>query len=365
MEILAIILGAAVVALALALVFALAKIARAKPDPSENFLQNDVANLRRDVVELSRSLSENLDKNSDNLRAKVDEKLAQTQNSMATQLENSRKVVMEIATRMQKLDDTNKRVVDVADELKLIQNVLTNNKTRGNLGEYYLENVLGNVLAPGLWQRQYKFRNGEIVDAIVCLRDEKILPIDSKFSLENYNKMVDAKDKITRENYAKKLAADLKTRVDETSKYIRPAEHTMDFAFMFIPSEALYYDAIVDKVGLGGASRNLIDYAFAKNVIIVSPTTLLAYLQTVLQGLRSLQIEEQAKEIRKYVGQLGQHIAKYQEYHAKLGNSIGTVVNQFNLSRKELVKVDKDVVKIAGGENSVEPIALDRPQNGE
>lgn len=361
---LTIILFCAVVVLALALAVTLAKLFVRKPDDSaEKFLQNDVANLRRDVVELSRSLSENLAKNSDNLREKVDEKLAQTQNSMASQLENSRKVVMEISTRMQKLDDTNKRVVDVADELKLIQNVLTNNKTRGNLGEYYLENVLGNVLAPGLWERQYKFKNGEIVDAIVHLRDDKILPIDSKFSLENYNKMVDAKDKTERENYGKKLAADLKTRIDETSKYIRPDENTMDFTFMFIPSEALYYDAVVNQVGLGGSARNLIDYAFAKNVIIVSPTTLLAYLQTVLQGLRSLQIEEQAKEIRKYVGQLGQHIAKYQEYHAKLGNSIGTVVNQYNTSRKELAKVDKDVVKIAGGESSVEPLAIDRPQN--
>jgi DNA recombination protein RmuC len=160
------------------------------------------------------------------------------------------------------------------------------------------------------------------------------------------------------------LKRDLKSRIDETAKYIRPTEDTMDFAFMFIPSEALYYEVIINDVGQGGSSRNLIDYAFnEKRVIIVSPTTLLAYLQTVMQGLRSLQIEEQAKEIQKRVGQLGQHLNKYEEYMAKLGNSLGTTVNHYNAAHKEFAKVDKDVVKIAGGETAVEPLQLDKPRN--
>ncbi|MCL2280537.1 DNA recombination protein RmuC [Candidatus Saccharibacteria bacterium] len=320
---------------------------------SEKFLQNDLANLRRDVTTLS-----------DNLRKTFDEKLDKTQDSMAAQLRNSSKIVADISTRLTKLDETNKRVIDVAEELKTIQNVLTNAKQRGGLGEYYLESVLGNVLPPNIWEKQYHFKNGEAVDAIVRLKDGKILPIDSKFSLENYNRMVEAPNKTERERLNTELKRDLKNRIDETAKYIRPLENTMDFAFMFIPSEALYYDVIINDVGQGGSSRNLIDYAFSdKKVIIVSPTTLLAYLQTVMQGLRSLQIEEQAKEIQKRVGQLGQHLSKYEEYLAKLGGALGTTVNHYNAASKEFAKVDKDVVKIAGGETSVEPLQIDKPRD--
>jgi len=349
MEIAIIILLAAVFLTLLVLIFVLRKPRQSAA--SEQFLQNDLANLRRDVTDLS-----------DNLRKTFDEKLDKTQESMAAQLHNSSKIVADIATRLTKLDDTNKRVVDVAEELKTIQNVLTNAKTRGGLGEYYLENVLGNVLPPNIWEKQYHFKNGEAVDAIVKLKDGKILPIDSKFSLENYNRMVEAPNKTEREKLQGELKRDLKNRIDETAKYIRPSENTMDFAFMFIPSEALYYDAIINDVGQGGSSRNLIDYAYnEKKVIIVSPTTLLAYLQTVMQGLRSLQIEEQAKEIQKRVEKLGQHLAKYDEYMNKLGSSLGTTVNHFNAAHKEFAKVDTDVTKIAGGNKTVEPLSINKP----
>ena len=123
----------------------------------------------------------------------------------------------------------------------------------------------------------------------------------------------------------------------------------MDFAFMFIPSEAIYYDLLINKVGETATSaRDLIEYAFRdKHVIIVSPTSFMAYLQTVMQGLRSLQIEEQAKEIQKRVGMLGRHLSAYEQYLLKLGNSLSTTVNHYNAAHKELGKVDKDVVKIS------------------
>ena len=334
------------------LIFVLRK-PRSTDERADQFLQNDLANLRRDVGELS-----------DNLRKTFDEKLDKTQNSMATQLQNSSKIVADISTRLTKLDETNRRVVDVADELKTLQTVLSNPKQRGVFGEYYLNSVLENVLAPNQWQSQYKFKDGEIVDAVIFLAKGKILPVDSKFSLENYNRYIEAADKTEKETILKKVKIDLKNRIDETSKYIRPNENTMDFAFMFIPSESLYYDLLVNNVGQGGSSRDLIEYAFRdKRVIITSPTSFMAYLETVLQGLRSLQIEEQAKEIQTRVGQLGQHIARYEEYLAKLGNSLGTTVNHYNNAHKEFAKVDKDVVKIAGGETSVEVLQIDKPQN--
>lgn len=360
MEIVIIVLGVAVVILVGVLLF-LTKSLSEKTDPKDaQFLQNDLANLRRDITSLSQGLDKNLRENSSDLRATFDQKLTQTQTSMSAQLENSRKIVTEITTRLTKLDDTNKRVIDVADELKTLQNVLTNSKQRGNLGEYYLENVLGNVLPPGQWEKQYHFKNGETVDAVVHLKENKILPIDSKFSLEHYNRMIEAPNKSEHDTMYAELVRDLKNRINETSKYIRPDENTMDFAFMFIPSEALYYDTIINNV----ANQDLIDYAFReKHVIIVSPTTLLAYLQTVMQGLRALRIEEQTKDIQKRVGQLSTHLTRYDDFMRKLGGSLSTTVNHYNNAGREFAKIDKDVVKISGGQQRDELLGLDQPQD--
>ncbi len=327
--------------------------------------------LKMDVIELNKSLNrmrENIDINLTNFNEKVSEKLErnnfQIQNSMAKQISESSKIVEEVSKRLTKLDETNNRVVNVADELKTLQNALQNPKQRGILGEFYLEQVLENVLPPNAFEIQYKFKNGEIVDAAIFLDKNKILPVDSKFSLENYNRMVESEGE-ERKILAKRVRDDLKMRIDETSKYIRPNENTMDFAFMFIPSESLYYDALTGVVGSQGSERDLIEYAFRdKRVIVVSPTSFMAYLQTVLQGLKSLKIEEQSREIQKRVGQLGVHISRYEDLMQRLGKSLGTTVNHFNNAHKELGKIDKDVVKISGedNKNGVEPQILDKPR---
>ena len=327
--------------------------------------------LKMDVIELNKSLNrmrENLDLNLNNFNEKVSEKIErnniQLQNSMTKQISESAKIVEEVSKRLTKLDETNNRVVNVADELKTLQNALQNPKQRGVLGEFYLAQVLENVLPPNAFQIQYKFKNGEIVDAAIFLDQHKILPVDSKFSLENYNRMIESEGE-ERKILAKKVRDDLKMRIDETSKYIRPDENTMDFAFMFIPSESLYYDMLINKVGSQGSERDLIEYAFRdKRVIVVSPTSFMAYLQTVLQGLKSLKIEEQSKEIQKRVSQLGTHISKYEDLMQRLGKSLGTTVNHFNNAHKELGKIDKDVVKIAGedSKSGVEPQLLDKPR---
>ncbi len=326
-----------------------------KNSGSVELMKADVTELSRSIAMLQQSMGDKMERN----------QLA-VQSSVQKQLGESSKLVAEVTQRLAKLDETNRRVVDVADELKTLQNVLQNPKQRGVFGEYYLESVLDNILPPKNFQMQYKFADGEIVDAVVFLEKGQVLPIDSKFSLENYNRMVGAGDKTEREKLLAKVRNDLKLRIDETSKYIRPSENTMDFAFMFIPSESLYYDLLIGDVGTGSGARDLIEYAFRdKKVIIVSPTSFMAYLQTVLQGLRSLQIEEQAKDIQIRVGKLGQHIGKFEEFMQKLGASLGTTVNHYNSAHKELGKVDKDVIKIAGSASGVDPLLIDRPQRDE
>lgn len=348
-----IILGVAV----LALLGLLVRQNAPKPDAGAALL------LKEDL----HALSEDITKLKDGLNTQITERMDKNQelmrDSIMKQFSESSKIIADVNTRLTKLDETNKRVVNVADELKVLQNVLQNPKQRGVLGEYYLTQVLENVLPPDRFKLQYKFNNGEIADAVIILEKGKLLPVDSKFSLENYNRLLEATDKTVRDDLAKEFKNDLKKRIDETAKYIRPSEKTMDYAFMFIPSEAIYYDLLVNKVGLTNTSaRDLIEYAFReKKVIIVSPTTFMAYLQTVLQGLRGLQIEEQAKEIQVRVGELGRHIVTYEQLMQKLGGSLGTTVNHFNNAHKELKKVDKDVVKIASKAPNVEPLALEKP----
>lgn len=318
--------------------------------------------LKSDVTELSRTIA----LLQQHMGDKIERSNTAMQTSMQRQLTESAKLVADVTQRLAKLDETNRRVVDVADELKTLQNVLQNPKQRGVFGEYYLESVLDNVLPPKQYQMQYAFRDGTIVDAVVFLEKGQLLPVDSKFSLENYNRMVAETDKAKRAQLLAMVRNDLKGRIDETSKYIRRDERTMDFAFMFIPSESLYYDLLIGEVGTGSSARDLMEYAFRdKRVIIVSPTSFMAYLQTVLQGLRSLQIEEQAKDIQVRVGQLGRHIGAYEAFMQKLGSSLGTTVNHYNNAHKELKKIDKDIVKIAGTTPAVEPLLVDKPQQDE
>ena len=310
-------------------------------------------------------INDKIDRNNENVQHSIAEQL----NSSRKQMTESQKVISDISARIAAINKTNEQVVNVADELKTLQAVLQNPKQRGVFGEYYLDTVLGNILPPGTYQTQYKFKDGEIVDAVVFLDKGKILPIDSKFSLENYNRMVAATNKSERELYAKKVSADLKGRIDETSKYIRPTEKTMDFAFMFIPSESLYYDMLINKVGTASSERDLIEYAYRdKHVIVTSPTSFMAYLQTILQGLRSLEIEKDAQEIQARVAKLGQHIDAFDANMTKLGNALGTTVNHYNTAYKNLAQIDKDVVKITTGKTenlNIDAKTIEKPQLGE
>lgn len=300
------------------------------------------------IAELARTMDERLERSSKAMHE-----------SVQGQMRESYRLVKDVTEGLTKLDETNRQVVSFADQLQNLQDILKNPKQRGILGEYYLETVLKNVMPPGTYEFQYPFKNGEIVDAIVRVKG-KIIPIDSKFSLENYNRLVEERDPAEKARLEKTFVNDLKTRIQETAKYIRPEEDTMDFAFMFIPSEGIYYDLLVNKVGaVTEETDSLIQRAASHyKVIIVSPTSFLAYLQTVLQGLKALQIEEQAKDIQKRVGELGKHLQTYEGYMQKLGNTLQTSVNHYNAAYKELGKVDKDVLRITGEASGLSPQAI-------
>jgi DNA recombination protein RmuC len=297
------------------------------------------------------------------IRGTLDAKLSESTRLMQEQSGHTTRIIREITGELVRVGEGQKQIAGFADQLRNLQDVLQNPKQRGVLGEYYLEAVLKNVLPPKSFQMQYKFKDGEIVDAVVFVKD-KIIPIDSKFSLENYNRILEERELAGKERLEKLFKQDLKNRIDETSKYIRPAEGTMDFAFMFIPAEAIYYDLLVNQIGaVKSNTKDLIEYAFKeKHVIIVSPTSFLAYLQTVLQGLRALQIEESAKEIKKKVEDLERHLKAYQQFILKVGSNLGTTVNAYNNASKEFQKIDKDVLRITGGSIGSENLAIDKPE---
>ena len=318
---------------------------------SELSRQNEV--LRQ---ELDKKLSETYKMNQDNVN-----KSAQLIQGISNQ---SSKLISEITEKLTKLDETNKQVISFSEQLNNLEKVLTNQKTRGNLGEAGLKLVLENILPPTAFKLQYSFKNGDIVDAVITTK-EGLIPVDAKFSLDNYNRIINERDVDKKAVLEKEFRNDLKKRIDETAKYIKPKEGTMDFALMFIPAEAIYYDLLVNEVGAVKVNtRSLIDYAYnEKRVIIVSPTTFAAYLQTILQGLRSLQIEEGAKIIRKNVESLSRHLLSYDDFMKKLGASMSTTVNHYNSAYKEFKKIDKDIVKITDKKSEIEVLEIDRPQS--
>ena len=318
------------------------------------------------LFERIKELNQTMDSSLKGLNQTVDNKLAQSTQQMQTQFNQSIGIVKGITEKIVELQQTNKQVMGFSEQLKNLEKVLTSQKQRGNLGEAGLQLVLENILPPTAFKLQYQFDDGDTVDAAIFTKDG-IIPVDAKFSLENYNRVVSEDNPEKHEKYEIEFKNDLKKRIDETSKYIKPSKGTMDFAFMFIPAEAIYYDLLVNEVGAVKINtRSLIDYAFKeKKVIIVSPTTFAAYLQTVLQGLRAFKIEEQTKEIIKRVEGLNKHIAAYDDYFKKLGNNLSTTVNSYNTAYTELKKIDKDMVKITGAEGTIETLQIEGPKKAE
>ena len=270
-----------------------------------------------------------------------------------------------VTKELEKIKGTNEQVLTFANQMKTLEKILGNQKQRGILGEIQLENLLANVLPPELFQMQYSFSNNEAVDAIIKV-GEFVIPIDAKFSLDNYNKMIvsDETDAERLNDLERKFKNDIKNRIDETSKYIRPNEGTVDYAYMFIPADGLYQDLLNNKVGsLKINQRDLVSYAYQKKVMIVSPMSLFPMLQVTSKALNNMKVEESIQEIQINIEKLGNHLKAYLTYHEKLGNSLSTVVNHYNVSNKEFKKIDKDITKLTSNRASIgiETESLERP----
>ena len=319
--------------------------------------------IQQQMAELTKQLDSKLSESRRDMNDAVRMQFSESQKLMREIKDDMIESLGDVRVEQTKTNESTTRFMAIAEQLANLEKVLKHQKQRGNLGEASLELILSNILPPGAFKMQHRFANNDAVDAVIVTKDG-FIPVDAKFSLDNYNRVTNAIDEKQRDELEKEFKNDLKKRIDETAKYIRPEEGTLPFAFMFIPAEGIYYDLLVNEVGAVKVNtRNLIDYAYNdKKVIIVSPTTFAAYLQSVLYGFKAFKIEESAKDIIKRVDELGKHLKAYEDYMGKLGNALGTTVNHYNAAYKEMGKLDKDVTRITGTTPGFETMALEKPK---
>jgi len=264
--------------------------------------------------------------------------LQEANKAISQSLGNSAGVFGDVNKQLGRLEETNRQIVDISKDITSLQELLRAPKFRGQMGETLLENLLSQVLPKQHYLIQHRFKSGDAVDAAIRL-GERIVPVDAKFSLENFQRMIEAEDEQLKSSFRKKFLQDIKNRADEiAAKYILPAENTYDFALMYIPAENVYYEAVIKE--------DILSYSMAKKVIPVSPNTLYAYLQVICLGLKGMKIEENAKEILKSLGALGVEINKFKEDFAVLGTHISNAGVKYSDSLKHLDKFSDKLMNI-------------------
>ena len=314
-----------------------------------NNLSNQIQNIRKEISDNSEKSRLEIESKLKIINKEISDFQISSKSTMQKQFADSNKIIKDVTNELAKIKGTNEQVLSFANQMKSLEKILGNQKQRGIFGEIQLENLLSNVLPPEIFQMQYSFKNGEMVDAIIKVNDN-IIPIDAKFSLDNYNRMIESSDENEIKVLEKKFKEDIKSRIDETSKYIKPQEKTLDYAFMFIPADGLYQDLLNSRVGsLKINSNELVSYAYLKKVMIVSPMSLFPMLQITMKALNNLKYEKEIDTVIKNVRNLSNHLASYQLYHDKLGNTLKTVVNHYNKTSDEFGKIDKDISRISNG----------------
>jgi DNA recombination protein RmuC len=258
----------------------------------------------------------------------MNQTLQEANKAIGSSLSDTVGVFGNVKERLGELQATNQQLIAISKDIASLQELLRAPKFRGQMGETLLENLLSQVLPREHYQTQHRFKSGDAVDATVRL-GERLVPVDAKFSLENFQKMLDAGDEADKNGFRRKFIQDVKNRVDEiASKYILPSENTYDFALMYIPAENVYYEVIIKD--------DLFSYSMSKKVIPVSPNTFYAYLQVICLGLKGMKIEENAKNILKSLSALNIDINKFKEDFELLGNHLGNASRKYEDSQKRL-----------------------------
>ena len=272
-----------------------------------------------------------------------------TSSLMHTRIDQATRVVSDVQSKLGQLEEANRRIFDIGNDISKLQQILQAPKLRGTMGEVWLQELIHQILPSDHYKLQYAFKSGEICDAVIMLRDGLILPVDSKFSLENFVKMLECTEE-QRPAFRRLFASDTKKRIDEISrKYVLPAEGTLEFAFMYVPAENVYYQAFIQSED----ELNLLAYAFSKKIIPVSPSSFYAYLQVILFGLKGLEIEKSAKEIQKNVSGLQSSFSLLRDSYDKVGTHLRHAQSSFEMGDKRLGSIEYKLDNLAETEQQL------------
>ncbi|TAN35979.1 MAG: DNA recombination protein RmuC [Verrucomicrobia bacterium] len=314
------------------------KLSVRREDQALTLLQNQVQATVAQVEKLRDGVQQ--------IAGQMNSSLAETRQAMDTRLDNATRVVGEVSKHLGQLDESARRIFDVGKDIAGLQEILRAPKLRGGLGELFLGDLLAQILPPDHFTLQHTFRSNEKVDAVIRLK-AGLAPVDAKFPLENFQRLVRATGDDERAAARRVFVKDVQTHIDAIAKkYIRPDEGTFDFALMYIPAENVYYEVIVKDDEFGGESK-LFNYALARRVIPVSPNSFYAYLQTILLGLKGLRVEDSARQIMGNLSRLQKEFATFGESFQLIGKQLRAAQNNFDDADKRFGKITNKLDQIA------------------
>ena len=308
---------------------------------SSSWIKQDIEALRSDFKE---SLN--------HLVTQLNDRLRDNTSMLGQRLENTAKVVDSVSERLGQLREATARIFEIGKDISGLQDILRAPKIRGGLGEFFLEDLLSQVMpSKEFYQTQYRFKSGQLVDAVIRLGGERLVPIDAKFPLENFRAMLEAKEEEAKKNSRKLFISDVKKHItDIASKYILPDEGTFDFALMYIPAENVYYETIIrDEKFAEGSS--IFTYSLSKKVIPVSPNGFYAYLQVILLGLKGMAIEKGTQQILANLDRLRGDFERFQDDFTKLGGHLKNSRGSYEDSEKRLAKIHEKILQLDGLKN--------------
>jgi DNA recombination protein RmuC len=333
MEILAIIISVLTLLVVGFLLLKINRLGNQAPDKSTDLMQKQLEEIRGSVTKLYSDNQTILQK----VNTDFTHTLQDVNKSMNTRLDNAAKVIGDVHRQLGEVHAATKQVQESQKDITSLQEILRAPKLRGGLGELFLGDLLKQVLPPANYQEQYRFQSGEKVDAVIFLK-ESMVPVDSKFPLENFRRIVEAKDDAARIAAKKQFARDVKKHIDDIKrKYILPDEGTFDFALMYVMAENVYYETIIKDDDLGD-EKSVFKYAIDNKVIPVSPNSFYGYLQTILFGLRGLRVEQQAQEILKNLARLEGDFERVMGDFTVMGKHLNDSVSKYQDAQKRMDK---------------------------
>ena len=310
-------------------------------------LQNQVSSSLGQSAQQMDSLRQSMSDAIASLSQQVASTIADSSKSINARLDNTHQVVGDVRQQLGLLKESSRQMLEIGKDISSLEMILRPPKLRGGLGELFLADLLSQILPPNHFELQHRFKSGETVDAVVLLR-LGMVPIDAKFPLENFRRILEADTAETRKAPKRAFIRDVKGHIDAISrKYIKMDENTFDFALMYIPAENVYYETIIKDDAFGG-EMTLFSYALEKRVIPVSPNSFYAYLQTIILGLQGMRIEERSREVIDNLSRLNKEFERFSEAFRLVGQHMDNAGKKYGEAEKRFGVVESKLQQIDG-----------------